>query len=356
MREVPFPKWLLSEEILAIKESAAKWIDRELIEKRPSLRKELNIEKLLREFYDSLSFKEIILDSGTEEKDLTLLLASVIEELGRGNEELAFEVAVASSILTFLKEENLSSALKILQQENITPLFSNHGNVEEEDSKILPFNSSCTSKYLVSVTPKIFSLYELIEKSRILPAVKTTGLNGIRNCYINLTNARKIEEINLTETAYSKISSLLYLTTSAIISGAVIDSLRILDDWVNTRIIKGGESLRDNSLISQISGEVAEAATTIRILLYNMAVLISSPERYGISSDETSVVAGGIFNTISKNGVNILQRALEPMASAGYAKEWDIEKHWRDIRTIRSLMGIEIFRDEIIAGKFFKGE
>jgi hypothetical protein len=33
-----------------------------------------------------------------------------------------------------------------------------------------------------------------------------------------------------------------------------------------------------------------------------------------------------------------INRGLELMGSAGYAKEWHAEKHWRDVKTIQSLM------------------
>ena len=42
---------------------------------------------------------------------------------------------------------------------------------------------------------------------------------------------------------------------------------------------------------------------------------------------------------INYQAFKAVDRSLELMDSAGYSKEWYIEEHWRDIRTIRSIIG-----------------
>jgi alkylation response protein AidB-like acyl-CoA dehydrogenase len=41
---------------------------------------------------------------------------------------------------------------------------------------------------------------------------------------------------------------------------------------------------------------------------------------------------------IQKSAILAVNRGMELMGSAGYAKEWHVEKHWRDIKTIQSAL------------------
>ncbi|HDM32356.1 MAG TPA: acyl-CoA dehydrogenase, partial [Deltaproteobacteria bacterium] len=34
-----------------------------------------------------------------------------------------------------------------------------------------------------------------------------------------------------------------------------------------------------------------------------------------------------------------INRAMELMGSAGYSKEWNVEKHWRDLKTMQVYLG-----------------
>jgi alkylation response protein AidB-like acyl-CoA dehydrogenase len=45
-----------------------------------------------------------------------------------------------------------------------------------------------------------------------------------------------------------------------------------------------------------------------------------------------------VGNRVQQGALRAVNRGLELMGSAGYAREWHAEKHWRDIKTIQSYL------------------
>jgi alkylation response protein AidB-like acyl-CoA dehydrogenase len=45
-----------------------------------------------------------------------------------------------------------------------------------------------------------------------------------------------------------------------------------------------------------------------------------------------------IGHRVQQGVMRAINRGMELMGSAGYAKEWHVEKHWRDVKTIQSIL------------------
>ncbi len=46
-----------------------------------------------------------------------------------------------------------------------------------------------------------------------------------------------------------------------------------------------------------------------------------------------------MFNRVSSSAEQAIDNTMELMASAGYAKEWQLERYWRDVKTLAVCMG-----------------
>ncbi|HOO46281.1 MAG TPA: acyl-CoA dehydrogenase family protein [Deltaproteobacteria bacterium] len=175
---------------------------------------------------------------------------------------------------------------------------------------------------------------------RRTPPVLATGLNACINADISFDSAtipkeNVIDRPGIVEELYTWLN--LYL--GAVSIGAGANFFEILSDWSETRVIKGGTTLKENPLCASVLAEVAEEIAMAKILLYDLAHLLSIPEEWSGTNASRSFTFSGIIGSRVQAGVlKAINRGMELMGSAGYAKEWHAEKHWRDVKTIQSLL------------------
>ncbi len=163
-------------------------------------------------------------------------------------------------------------------------------------------------------------------------------------------------------------------------AGALLAVWEILKDWAETRVIKGkGMIFKDNPLVASMLGDIGGRIAICRLLLYDLARLsqpgAAVPHAFAGSQNSqwdavaqpggsrqaaphafrpgTSCVAQpppavysavsatcvGLTQRILRESVEITGKAMELMASAGYATEWNIERIWRDLKTLENSLG-----------------
>jgi alkylation response protein AidB-like acyl-CoA dehydrogenase len=172
------------------------------------------------------------------------------------------------------------------------------------------------------------------------PIVKTTGLNACRNADISFEGtivpaAYVLKDPGVLETLYTWLN--IYLGAASV--GASINFFEILTDWAESRVIKGRTPMKENPLCASVLADVAEEIALSRILLYNMSRIILKEDHWGCPEDlGLFTYAQMIGARIQKSVILAVNRGMELMGSAGYAKEWHVEKHWRDIKTIQSAL------------------
>ena len=175
---------------------------------------------------------------------------------------------------------------------------------------------------------------------RRAPSVLTTGLNACENADISFDSVlvpkeNVIDREGVVEELYTWLN--LYL--GAVSIGAGANFFEILADWSETRVIKGGTMLKENPLCASVLAEVAEEIAMAKILLFDLANLLSASAEWSNGNSSRSFTFSEMIGTRVQMGVvNAINRGMELMGSAGYAKEWHAEKHWRDVKTIQSLL------------------
>ncbi|MDT8271691.1 MAG: acyl-CoA dehydrogenase family protein [Desulfomonilia bacterium] len=169
---------------------------------------------------------------------------------------------------------------------------------------------------------------------------KTTGLNALENADITFTEVTIARE-NLMEgePVVEELYTWLNLLLGGVSLGAGINAYEIFRDWSENRVIKGGTLLKENPLCASVLADVADEIATARLLLYDLAQMISSPGSWGDASALHLFTYAEMIGCRVQQGVlRAINRGMELMGSAGYAKEWHVEKHWRDVKTIGSLL------------------
>jgi acyl-CoA dehydrogenase len=146
-----------------------------------------------------------------------------------------------------------------------------------------------------------------------------------------------------------------YLACAAVSAGALQTSYEILKEWGDTRVIKGkGQVFKENPLVASLMGEIGGKMSTSRVLTYNMARLLSRPDIYGPAGSGTLHVASvSTMKQVSQLAMEAMHNTMELMASAGYATEWNLERYWRDVKTVKTYVFPETVAQTCMARQYF---
>lgn len=172
---------------------------------------------------------------------------------------------------------------------------------------------------------------------------KKTGLAASRNADISLSDV-KVPAVNCVwrgEEGLRRLLSWYYLGLAGAGVGALLAGFEIIKEWGDTRVIKGrGHIFKDNPLTAAVMGEIAKEISVSRLLAYDLAGLLAEPETHGDAGSQGIFVAASmIAHDIYGSSEQTFHRIMELMASAGYAKEWQLERYWRDLKTVQCYMG-----------------
>lgn len=142
----------------------------------------------------------------------------------------------------------------------------------------------------------------------------------------------------------------LQLLCCASAVGGLAGAFEIVADWGDNRVIKGrGQRFRDNPLAAAVMAEVAQRATVCRLLTLDLARMVAA----GTDADELRSASLCVAHHVLPCAAAALDRALELMGSAGYATEWNLERHWRDVRTLHALLGADVLARGELARHFY---
>ena len=127
----------------------------------------------------------------------------------------------------------------------------------------------------------------------------------------------------------------------AFLTGAMMNLYERLYEFVSTRTYNN-RPLKENDAVAGIIGRIAGDIDICRILGYESAMIGDRRNKpYGkplIAED----VVGRIRNIkdfVSDRAVDCFGKAMDVLGLYGADRDWDIEKHWRDIKIVQLWMG-----------------
>jgi acyl-CoA dehydrogenase len=183
-----------------------------------------------------------------------------------------------------------------------------------------------------------------------------TGLAACRNAPVTFSDVRVPAGLLAVEgdAVYGALRTWLCLGLSAVCSGALLATCEILEDWAESRVIKGrGQRFVDNPLVAEVMAGVVQRTTLTRMAVRDLARTLTVTDQPGQSLLTALTVAHHAATTADEG----LGRTMELMGSAGYATEWNLERYWRDIKTLHGHLGSEVLdRLEIARHCFGHGQ
>ena len=380
-----YPKSWVDDEAKRFAASARSWAEKEILSNRLEYQKrydELFIEKRQKLILD-IGFERLILPEehggyGWNKPSSAPGILTVFTEIGRADATIGFIAAVKyAAFATMTMQPHIDKALcdelaplyfadqlknvaLILPGPGVankeTPLF--HGRSIQAVIKAVQDGYSISGDNLRPLGPgKVADLLCVVCADKdgspclaFVPAdakgvkkgslIKTTGLEGCGNADIKLDKVKVPKSAVITrEGALQELYAWLNLLLGGTSLGAAMNFFEILSDWAETRTIKGGSIMKENPLCASVLAVVADEIVLARLLSYSLAHIMAQPEDWGgIGSEGVYTFAQMLGSRIQQACLNALNRGMELMGSAGYAKEWHVEKHWRDIKTIQSCL------------------
>ncbi|MFC2030156.1 acyl-CoA dehydrogenase family protein [Chloroflexota bacterium] len=128
--------------------------------------------------------------------------------------------------------------------------------------------------------------------------------------------------------------------STAMCVGIMKDVYDIIKRWTTERIV-AGKPLKEHSLVAGMLSDVAICIESTSAWMWTYTRQLDHPEIYGWEPwDERFVLKSRGLALYANNAVErACSRAMDFMGSYGYAREYDIEKHWRDQKVIGLWMG-----------------
>ena len=98
--------------------------------------------------------------------------------------------------------------------------------------------------------------------------------------------------------------------------------------------------LREHDAMAAVLADVAAATEVIRIVGYQYARMLDRQDLYGPRGSAEQVAKGRAYKYFAcDRAMACLEAGLDLMADLGPDRQFDLEKHWRDLKIVQLWMG-----------------
>ncbi|HPQ68545.1 MAG TPA: acyl-CoA dehydrogenase family protein [bacterium] len=403
-----FPHEWLTTVDRSLVETLRRWADKEILAKRAEHQEDpaTLLHPALHSLFDELGLACLLWPeaeggSGLRTSDLAMTMAAALEQVGRADAGLAMALAdslvmqASVGVEPHRDESRLQLLIKIWRQSAqpalaalMLPALAQGEQATCDDLFGLAppavLRSAGDGWRLrgeqcrptgVGSAAGAFGVTALVESDRRIAFVlisaaaegvvrhepfRQTGLEVWPNARVSFRDV-VVPEASLAFFGARRLRELLAwrnLACAAVVCGGLLNAQEILQDWGETRVIKGkGQIFKNNPLTASLMGEVGGEIAAARTLTYSLARLVSRPDLYGDAGDATIFTAAvNTARQVCRQAMTALNRSMELMASAGYATEWNLERIWRDTKTIEAGLGPSTAAQAQLARHFFASQ
>ena len=138
-----------------------------------------------------------------------------------------------------------------------------------------------------------------------------------------------------TDALYFREVMTMAMITTGFCTGAMMDVYDTLYDFCSKKTLNG-RPLKEHDAIAAELSEIVTGIEVSRIVLYRMARMLDRPDLYGPRwSAEVGAKARMYKMFICDRVMKDCEKAMEILGTYGADRQWDIEKHWRDLKIIQ---------------------
>jgi alkylation response protein AidB-like acyl-CoA dehydrogenase len=138
---------------------------------------------------------------------------------------------------------------------------------------------------------------------------------------------------------YGEIVSMGNMGSIAFAVGVMLNIYENLYEFVNTKRYKG-RLLKENDAVAGVLADYAATIEAARIIGYQCARMCDRPDLYG-PRWTTEVVAKSRAHRyfVADRCLEAVGKVMNIMEAFGSDRDWDVEKHWRDVKMIQLWLG-----------------
>jgi alkylation response protein AidB-like acyl-CoA dehydrogenase len=141
--------------------------------------------------------------------------------------------------------------------------------------------------------------------------------------------------------------------TAAQAIGVMRNIYELVKDWCDTRVV-AGKPLKEHSITASVLAEIVVSIETSRAETYLKARMLGCPDIYGPRHTPEMLARTRVTKLfVTDQLMSVAGKAMDLMGAHGYAREGDVEKHWRDGKIMSLWMGSRALPQLDIARWFF---
>jgi len=138
---------------------------------------------------------------------------------------------------------------------------------------------------------------------------------------------------------YGEVVSMGHMGSIGFAVGVMLNIYEKVYEFVNTRKYKG-RPLKENDAVAGVLADFAATIEAIRIIGYQCARMCDRPDLYGPRwSPEVVAKSRAHRYFVTDRALEAIGRVMNLMEAYGADREWDVEKHWRDIKMVQLWLG-----------------
>jgi len=129
------------------------------------------------------------------------------------------------------------------------------------------------------------------------------------------------------------------IASAAMSVGTSQNILEIVTEYATKRVV-AGKQIKEHSVNACALADMVIGIETARTYALNVAYMLDRPETYGPRWSPEMLAKARIAKLYAADvSIMVANKAMEMMASFGYTRDANVEKHWRDSKMIQLWLG-----------------
>ncbi len=138
---------------------------------------------------------------------------------------------------------------------------------------------------------------------------------------------------------FKEMVSLGNMASTGFAGGVMINVYEKLYEFASAETYKG-QPLKEHDAVAAVLADIARDVDIVRIVGYQNARMLDRPDLYGPRwSDEQVAKARAYKYWACDLVLQDVGKAMNLMSIYGADREWDVEKHWRDVKIVQLWLG-----------------
>ena len=114
-----------------------------------------------------------------------------------------------------------------------------------------------------------------------------------------------------------------------------------------------GQPLKEHDAVAGVLADIATDIEVIRVVGYQNARMLDRTDLYGPRWGEELVAKSRAYKYYTcDRAMDVTGKAMNLLSNYGADRDWDVEKHWRDLKIVQLWMGAKQHGQEEVA-RFF---